>query len=136
MGCVRGEEHVGRHHIRWNIDRHRDIYSQLRHDIKLHRLGGYFLHPWIATVYLVRRVPYILRRLSGGAEVHNGGRAIAHRELVWPSPAHILENESPMEKYIYVGTVSGLGRYQYLGQFLLVLPPHRIAALHEQDFAI
>lgn len=136
MGCVRREEHVGRHHIRWNVARHRAIYSYLRIDIKLRGLGSYLLHPRNATVDLVCRVLYIFRRLSGRAEVYNGAGKIVHRELVWPSCARLLKDEDPVEKYIYIGTIFGSDRYEYLRQLLLVFLAHPIAALHEQNIAI
>lgn len=136
LGRIRGEKHVGRYHIRRNVARHRDIYSYLGIDIKLHRLGGYLLHPRIVTAYLVPRLLYIFRRLSGKAKVYNGAGEIVHRELVRPSYARLRENEDPMEKYIYIGTIFGPGRYEYLGQLLLVFLAHPTAALHEQDIAI
>lgn len=136
MGRVRGEKHVGRHHIRRNVARHRDIYSYLGIDIKFRGLGSYLLHSRNATVDLVRCVLYIFRRLPGRTEVHNGAGKIVHRELVRPSYARLLKDEGPMEKYIYIGTIFGSDRYEYLRQLLLVFLAHPITALHEQDIAI
>jgi len=136
MGCVRGEKSVGRHHIRRNVARHSDIHSQHGNDIKLRGLGSYFLHSWNVTVDLVHSLLHIFRRLSGGAKVHNGAGENAHCDLVRSSTARLLENESTVEKYIHIGTVSGSDRHQYSGQLLLVLFAHAAAALHEQDIAI
>lgn len=136
LGRIRGKKHVGRHHIRRNVARHRDIYSYLGIDIKFHWLGGYLLHPRNITVDLVRRFLYIFRRLSGKAKVYNGAGKIVHRELVRPSYAWLREDEDPMEKYIYIGTIFGSDRYEYLGQLLLVFLAHPTATLHEQDIAI
>lgn len=136
VGRIRGKKHVGRHHIRRNVARHRDIYSYLGIDIKLLGLGGHLLHSRNVTVDLVRRLLYIFRRLSGRAEVYIGGGEIVHRELVWPSVARNRKDEGPVEKYIYIGTISGSDRYEYHGQHLLVFLAHPVAALYEQNTAI
>lgn len=136
MGRIRGEKHVGRHHICRNVAGHRDIYSYLGIDIKLRGLEGYLLYPRNVTVDLVRHLLYIFRRLSGKAKVYNGTGKVVHRELVRPPYARLREDEDPMEKYIYIGTIFGSDRYEYLGQLLLVLPAYPAAALHEQDIAI
>jgi len=136
MGCIRGEKHVGRHHIRRNVARHRDIYSYLGIDIKLRGVGSYLLHPRNVTVDLVRRLLYIFRWMSGKSEVYNGAGKIVHRDLVWPSPAWLLKDESPVEKYIYIGTIFGSDCYELLRQLLLVLLAYSVAALYEQDITI
>lgn len=136
MGRLRREEHVGRHHIRRNVARHCDIYSQLGNDIKLRGLGSSFLYPRNVAADLVRRLLYILRRFAGTTEIHIGAGEIAYRQFVRPSLARFQKSENTLEKYILIGTVLGPDRYQYLGQFLLVLPAHPDAALYEQDTAI
>lgn len=127
---------MGRYHIRWNVARHCDIHSYLGIDIKLRGLGGYLLHPWIATVDLVCDFLYIFRRFSGKTKVHIGAGKIVHRELVRPSYARLFKDEDSMEKYIHIDTIFGSGRYEHLRQLLLVLFAHSTAALHEQDIAI
>lgn len=127
---------MGRHHIRWNIARHRDIYFYLGIDIKLRGLGGYLLHPRNVTIDLVCRLLYIFRRLSGRAKVYNGAGKIVHREFVRPSCAQHFKGEGSVEKYIYISTIFGSDRYEYLRQLLLVFLAHPTAALHEQDIAI
>jgi len=111
MGCVRGEEHVGRYHIRRHVARHRSIYSYLGIDIKFRGLESYFLHPRNVTVDLVRRLLYIFRRLSGRAKVHIGAGEIVHRQFVRPSYARLREDEGPLEEYIHVGAIFGANRH-------------------------
>lgn len=136
MGHIRGEKHVGRHHICRDVVGHRDIYPYLGIDITLRGLGGYLLHPRNFTIDLVRRLLYIFRLLSGGAKVYNGAGKIAHRELVRPPYAWHLKDEGPVEKYVYVGAGFGPDRHEYLRQLLLVFLAHSTASLHEQDIAI
>lgn len=136
VGRVRGKEHVDCHHICRDVARHRGIHSYVGTNLTLFGLGGYLLHPRHVTVHLVRRVLYIFRRLAGGSEVHLGARENADRDVVWPPSAHLLKNGRAVEEYIQVEAVSSSDRYQLLGQLLLVLLAHPIAALHEQDIAL
>lgn len=131
MGRLRGEEHVGRHHIRRHVARHGDIYFHLGNDIGLRRLGGDFLHSRCTAVDLVRCLLHILRGFAGGAEVHHERGEITHRQLVRPPFARLQEDEDPVEEHLHVETVLGSDRHQYPGQLLLVLPAHSDAALYE-----
>lgn len=131
MGCLRGEEHVGRHHIRRHFPRHGDIHSQLGDDTEFRWLEGDLLHSRDPAVDLVRCLLHVLRGLAGGAEVHLGRGEIAHCQLVRPPFARHRQNEGPLEKYFHIGANVGPDRHQYLGQLLLVLPAYPDAALYE-----
>ena len=130
---LRGEEHVGRHHLRRDIARHRDLHPELWPDTQQPRLGGGLLHSRHAAVDLVRRVLLVLRRQSRNAEVHQREGEGEDRDQLRAPRARVREDGRPVEVYIHVGAVLGADLHQHFRQLLLVLSTDAAAFVHEQD---